>query len=406
MRTLDPLLKWRPVGIAALCLFAVAALRLSPSHAALPAGHSTFTLPFDYIDNRVFVEVHLNGKGPYHFLLDTGADLALSDRVARELKLPIEDAGETSGVGEHRQRAGRARIPELTLGDLRLANLDAYVLPAEDESNVFGTKPLDGILGQPVFERLVVKHEYANHRLVFTDPKQFTYTGSGTVIPIDRPVQIPVIDAQLDGVAGRFGVDTGARSSLLLYGPFCERNQLREKYNARFEGVTGWGIGGPVRSLLARAHEFKLGNQTIHDPVIRISTQKSGLTTSSSMAGLIGPDILSQFDVTFDYSRHRMILEPNSTYGRPDSYDRAGVWMGQGDGTFTAIDVIPGGPADQAGLKTGDTILAIDGQSTRALILPDVREKIRRTPPGQKLTLQIDSNGTRRTITLTLRDLV
>lgn len=406
MRTTNALLKLRPLGIAILCLFAVAALRLSPSHAALPAGHSTFTLPFDYIDNRVFVEVHLNGKGPYHFLLDTGADLALSDRVARELNLTIEDAGETSGVGEHRQRAGRARIPELTLGDLRLTDLDAYVLPAEDESNVFGTKPLDGILGQPVFERLVVKHEYANHRLVFTDPKKFTYTGSGTVIPIERPVQIPVVDAQLDGVAGRFGVDTGARSSLLLYGPFCERNHLREKYNARFEGVTGWGIGGPVRSLLARAHELKLGNLAIHDPVIRISTQKSGLTTSSSMAGLIGPDILSQFDVTFDYSRHRMILEPNSTYGRPDSYDRAGVWMGQGDGTFTAIDVIPGGPASQAGLKTGDTILAINGQSTRALILPDVREKIRRTPPGQKLTLQIESNGARRTITLTLLDLV
>src|SRR5215813_4216452 len=125
MRNLDLLMKWRTVGIAILCLFAVAALRLQPSHASLATGNTSFTLPFDYIDNRVFVEVHLNGKGPYHFLLDTGADLALSDRVARELKLPIEDAGETSGVGEHRQRAGRARIPELTLGDLHLTDLDA-----------------------------------------------------------------------------------------------------------------------------------------------------------------------------------------------------------------------------------------------------------------------------------------
>jgi len=313
MRNLDSLLKLRPIGIATLCVFAFAALCLSSSPSELPTGHTTFTLPFAYIDNRVFVEVHLDGKGPYHFILDTGADLALSDRVARELKLAIEDAGETSGVGEHRQRAGRARIPELTLGDLHLTDLDAYVLPDNDQSNVFGTKPVDGILGQPVFERLVVKHEYANRRLVFTDPKKFAYSGTGTIIPIDRPVQIPVIDAQLDGVPGRFGVDTGARSSLLLYGPFCERNHLREKYNAHFEGVTGWGIGGPVRSLLARAHEFQLSKLTIHDPVIRISTQKSGLTTSSSMAGLIGPDILSQFDVTFDYSRHRMILEPNST---------------------------------------------------------------------------------------------
>ena len=80
--------------------------------------------------------------------------------------------------------------------------------------------------------------------------------------------------------------------------------------------------------------------------------------------------------------------------------------MGQGNGTFTAIDVIPGGPAAQAGLQTRDIIFAIDGQPTRDLVLPDVRERIRRTPPGQKLTLQIESGGTRRTITLILRDLV
>jgi C-terminal processing protease CtpA/Prc len=144
----------------------------------------------------------------------------------------------------------------------------------------------------------------------------------------------------------------------------------------------------------------------VHDPVIRLSTQKAGLTTTSSMAGLIGPDVLSQFDVTFDYARSRIIFEKNANYGRRDSYDRAGVWMGQAGKHFAAVDVIAGGPAAEAGVKTGDTILAIDGVDTEKLILPDVRERIRREAPGKTLNLLLDSHGQQRVAMITLRDLV
>jgi membrane-associated protease RseP (regulator of RpoE activity) len=217
-----------------------------------------------------------------------------------------------------------------------------------------------------------------------------------------------VVAGVLDGVAGNFGVDTGARSSLLLYGPFCAQNNLQEKYGAKLEGVTGWGIGGPVRSLLARAKELQIGDVVVRDPVIRLSTQKTGLTTSSAMAGLIGPDVLSQFDVTFDYARTRIIFEKNKNYGRRDSYDRAGIWMGQDkDGKhFAVVDVIAGGPGAAAGVKPGDEILAINGENTANLILPDVRETIRREAVGGKLTLLLESQGKQRTAVVTLKDLV
>ena len=226
------------------------------------------------------------------------------------------------------------------------------------------------------------------------------------IVSFDRPRQIPVVGGELDEIRGKFGVDTGARSSLLLYTPFVDQNRLREKYSAHLEGVTGWGIGGPVRSLLARAEELRIGNVVVRDLVVRLSTQKQGLTTSSAMAGLIGPDVLSQFDVTFDYSRNRIIFEKNSQYGRRDSYDRAGLWMGQSGEHFVAIDVIAGGPAAAAGVQRGDTILAIDDADTANLVLPDVREKIRREPVGKKMTLLLDSAGKRRSVVFTLRDLV
>jgi C-terminal processing protease CtpA/Prc len=126
------------------------------------------------------------------------------------------------------------------------------------------------------------------------------------------------------------------------------------------------------------------------------------------MAGLIDPDVLSQFDVTFDYARTRIIFERNKNNGRRDSYERAGIWMGQDkDGKhFTVVDVIAGGPGAAAGVKPGDQILAIDGKNTASLILPDVREPIRREGVGDKLTLLLESEGKQRTAVITLKDVV
>ena len=375
---------------------------------SIRGGKTTCTVPFESIDNRVFVEAWFDGHGPFHIILDTGAGgFSLSDLAAQKLGLRVKDAGQGVGVGENTVRTGRTHVAKVQIGDLQFEDVEVEVLPLGDSGNVFGNKPMDGVVGLAVFERLVVRHDYIHRTLTFTMPDRFNYQGDGIVVRFERPGFIPIVDAELDGVRGRFGIDTGARSSLLVFRPFAEANKLKEKYDATLEGITGWGIGGPVRSLLARAKELKIGNVVVRDLVIRISTQRAGLTaTSQDEAGVIGPDVLAQFDLTVDYSRNHIIFEKNENYGRRDSYDRAGMWMGQGGEHFTVLDVIAGGPADGAGIRPGDAILAIDGVSTATLVLPDVREHIRRAAVGLKMNLLIESGGTRKALTITLRDLV
>ena len=42
------------------------------------------------IESRLSVEVHVNGRGPYHFLVDSGADTSVVGlRIARDLQLPL-----------------------------------------------------------------------------------------------------------------------------------------------------------------------------------------------------------------------------------------------------------------------------------------------------------------------------
>jgi predicted metalloprotease with PDZ domain len=170
--------------------------------------------------------------------------------------------------------------------------------------------------------------------------------------------------------------------------------------------VTGWGIGGPIRSLLVRSKHFSLGGFDVGGSVVRLSTLGTGATTSSAMAGLIGPDILARFIVTFDYSRRQMLLEKSKDFARVDSYDRAGVWMGQDGQSFFAVDVVAGGPADLAGIKKGDRLLEIDDVATAKLILPEVRERMRRGEPGTGVKILVEHDGVRRMVEVRLQDMV
>jgi carboxyl-terminal processing protease len=108
-----------------------------------------------------------------------------------------------------------------------------------------------------------------------------------------------------------------------------------------------------------------------------------------------------------DYVRHRLIFEKNSNFGVRDTYDRAGVWLAQKGDAFEVFDVIAGGPADAAGLKVGDRVLAVDGKNAAQLSLTDVRTRWKTAEPGTvvKLDIQNSAGGTRE-IKLVLKDLV
>ena len=366
-----------------------------------------FEMPFELVDNRIIVSGQINGMGPVRLLLDTGANEGfLTNEAGRRLHLTVAGEQKVSGTGSLKVRMGRTLVNELRLGDGVFHNQIMLVASSEDFTNVFGSLLPDGVIGYAIFERYVIRIDYQQKVLTFTPPSQYVAPAAAAVVRFDLPQQIPVVDAVLDGLNGRFGVDTGARSSLLVYRPFAEQYNLREKYGAHVEGVTGWGVGGPIRSLLVRSKHISFGGFDVEGSVVRLSTLGTGATTSSAMAGLIGPDILARFIVTFDYSKRRMLLEKSSDFARVDSYDRAGVWMGQEAHGFFAVDVVPGGPADVAGIRKGDRLLEIDGVSTSKLVLPEVREKIRRGTPGSLVTILVEHDGVQRLVEIQLRDLV
>jgi hypothetical protein len=277
-----------------------------------------------------------------------------------------------------------------------------------DARHVFGAEQYDGVIGLPLFSRFIVALDYEKKTVAFTAPDRFDYRGSGYILKFEPLRQLPLILASIDGIEGRFGVDTGAVGSVLLTNSFIDENHLRSKYNPKIEAISGWGIGGAIRSQIVRSNSFKIGPLELHDLVTRLSMQKSGSLVASPYSGLLGGRLLSRFKLTFDYQGRRMIFEPNRTFGDHDSYDRAGMWLSVAADarSWEVTDVLTGGAAYRAGLRIGDRIQKIDGKSVTVLSLPAIRRRLRTASPGKKIGMEVIGEGGVRTVVVQLEELV
>jgi hypothetical protein len=376
-----------------------------PPDFSLAGGKTSTTVPFELLNNHIYVDVKLNGKGPYRLMCDTGGANVVTPELAKELGLSSEGAFEGRGVGEKSEDIGVTKVEKLEIGDATIANQVFLVFALGPFAAVEGA-PQFGLVGYEVFKRFVATVDYEKKLMTLTLPSAFDYHGTGTVVPFTFNEHIPQVEGSLDGISGKFDIDTGARGSVTILAPFAEQHGLKEHYGATVAAVTGWGVGGPARGLVTRARTLRLGTLEVVGPVVDLSQQKKGSFIDPYVAGNVGAGVLKRFNVTFDYGRQRLIFEPNANYARPDAYDRAGMWINRGPEGFEVVDVVAGGPADAAGLKVGDRITAIGGTPAGQLSLPVVRERFRTEPVGTTIKLAVRRDGKERNLKLVLRDLV
>ena len=369
-------------------------------------GANEATIPFQLINNHIFIRVAVDGH-PLHFMVDTGGANVLTPGAAKRAGITSKGAFRGGGVGKKSVDTGIGRVKTLTLGGkVALKKQIFWVLPLPGFSDVEGAA-FDGLVGYGVFKRFVVKIDYVGHTLTLMRPKAFDPATAGTPVPFTFLGHMPGVTGSIDGLSGEFEIDTGSRGALTIWTPFVKEHGLDSRYETTPDTVVGWGVGGSASGRVTRGGTLTIGGRvSVPDPVMELSSAKAGAGTDKNISGNIGGGILKHFTVTFDYAKQVMYLKPNKNYGAPMNYDRSGMWINGTKGGFKVMAVMAGGPAEQAGLKVGDVITAVNGEPPAGMKLYGLRSRLRDSAPGSRLKLTVGSGSKARHVTLVLRRLI
>ena len=270
----------------------------APPHsprAALPQDR--IDLPMLHFGNRPVVEVILDGKGPFPFILDTGAAGTVLDRgLAEELELPV--------VGEQHlgSPAGREPmiVPVVKIGVLDVGGAVARELDAP-------TMDLPSLLRAPGAPRGVLSARiFADGLLTLDYPGERILIERGGLAPADGAEifqygegdHLPTLTITVAGNPIEAHLDSGSPSSVTLPGAWMEKLPLKaapvEKGKARLVDAE---ISLHVATLDG---SVTVGRFVLEDPELTFGDRFP--------VGNLGYEFLRRFEVTLDVENRRVRL--------------------------------------------------------------------------------------------------
>jgi hypothetical protein len=385
---------------------ALARPQTQPTDFSMLDGKTSTSIPVALSENHVYLDVMLNGKGPYHFIFDTGGANIVDPAVAKEIGAFGRGSLAGSGVGSATENFSFANVAKMQVGDAVLTNQLFGVAPTRQGFGVSAGRPVDGLIGWEVLARYVTTFDYADKTVTLSLPGTATAPGNAHVLPFVFYGTQPQIACTIDGIPSECAIDTGARDTISFMGPFATAHPQIVPATLTAPGVNGFGVGGPAIGRLGRVASVGIGDITLTNLVADYSAQTQGAFAAPFVAANIGGNLLRRFTVTFDYRNGTMALVPNATLHDPDVYERSGLFLIRHAGSTVVVDARPGTPAASAGIAKGDVIASIDGAPAGGMSLGQIRDVFDQ-PAGTVLTLQINGkDGAQRTVKLALGDYI
>ncbi len=265
------------------------------------------TVPLVEREGHYYTQVHVGTKN-YTFLVDTGAQsIVLDTHVAAEQHLSTRGRLEVAGA----QRIGGMGLAKLASIGIGSATLPVRIVTVIDLRGATGQYDADGVLGYPFFASAEVTIDPLAKTMTFA--KSGTLHAGGEAIPIDVDRQLVEIQGKVNGTEGRFVVDTGNSTELLLFEPFMHAHPYLVQFEQR-SFSNDYGVGGAVRSVSTIIDELDVGNYRLFNRYANLMLSQRGAFADRFDAGNIGMGVLRNFVVTFDLASDQMYLQRGAAF--------------------------------------------------------------------------------------------
>ncbi|WP_421935456.1 retroviral-like aspartic protease family protein [Phenylobacterium sp.] len=256
---------------------------------------------------HMLAPVNVNGRGPFNFLLDTGANTScVSHKLMEKLSLTSRETARVHTVVGVRER------PIVTLDDLQVGprnrkRVRAPALPIKGSE-------VDGVLGVDWLKGQRLEMDFRKMSMLITKSQQDdSQPGKVVVVPARRRHgQLTIVDADLSGKRISAIIDSGAQGTLcnsklrdMVRASEARKGKTEPPREVRMESLAGEVfVGESVFLPFLRLGGLHLGNVQVTCADMHVF-DIWGLKDSPAL--VLGIDLLSQFEqVALDFGRSQV----------------------------------------------------------------------------------------------------
>jgi len=372
---------------------------------SLANGATKTEIPIEIHNNLVIVPVILNNQLPLKFIVDTGVRTTiLTEKIYSDIlhlayskKFTITAPGGVNTVNAYIANNVTIDMPGVHGRGHAMLVLENDFLELRSS---LGSE-VHGILGYELFSRFVIKIDYEAKLMTLMLPQKFKPSRKYTRLPITVEDTKPYYVAELKvndttSMSAKLMIDTGASHGLFL------DSESNDKLNVPSKNISctiGRGLGGLITGRLARIRSLRVGRYTISnmiasfpDPNSYFDTLRTGRIVYRN--GSIGGEVLSRFQVVFDFPREKIYLKPNHSFRKSSYYNMSGITLkatGSNLREFVVVEVRGQSSAFKVGVQVGDRIFSINNTLTSEMDLSEINSYFN-SRPGKKLAMKIIRN--------------
>lgn len=318
--------------------------------------------PFKQYSGGVMVVRALLNNIPdtLNFILDTGSGgISLDSSTCDQYNL-VPKASDTlvTGMGSSRKAKFLYR-QTLHFPGLSIPGLDFHVNNYDILTSVYGEK-IDGIIGYSFFRHFIVKVDFDTLELEVYKPGEIKYPRQGSLL---RPAftALPIQNATVKDarkIDFPFYFDTGAGLCFLMSEDFAKDSAILSK-KRKLVRTQAEGMGGKLQMEMTVVKSLQVGNYKFRNVPTYIFRDYYNVTSYPYVGGLIGNDLLRRFNLIINYPQREIHLQPNTHFLDAFDYAYTGMATYFSGGKIYVEDIVPGSPADKAGIKPDDILMAV-----------------------------------------------
>jgi hypothetical protein len=298
---------------------------VAPSEIAIPPDRLSL-LPSSWLPAKIpatmsgdaFVVPVKLGHYTVNCIFDSGADgVVIDSAVTAALQLRTYGRVTSETAGTYVQ--SDVVIPTMSIGNVTLNGVHARSLPFTQWTDT--GEPVAGLLGYDVIRTAVWHLDYVHGTIEALPASTFTPPANARALVATFDDDVPTVDVTIDGLPGpAFVLDTGAdRSAIFSRYTDAHPRELRDRgLGEAMEDASPFindfsGVGGTVDYRPLEVGPLVVSGWSFPKWLFEV-TQDAPSFELEDYDGIIGQDLLRNFDVYLDYPHDRIYLIPNDRF--------------------------------------------------------------------------------------------